>query len=260
MYKVIAMIVMLAGAGAAYAGGLETAAASAELRGADFGAIRGLAVPLPVGAEVKQPVSPAYKNAVKKEYMRIEWQDSAISGLPVAKASELPAAAGKQLEKDNRSFPDYPSVPYKMSVQGRTVYVIRNGNDGGMFVHLFADDGSFIAGGECSESGAFGWDDGHRAAPERTEAAPRRCSREAVDQARKLLTFHFGQDDRIYIKDSVTALAPINNPANPGQLFDVLEVWGYVYKGQYRMRFYYSQDSADSCALMGQEIMEYASL
>jgi len=38
-----------------------------------------------------------------------------------------------------------------------------------------------------------------------------------------------------------------------------VEVWGYVYKGQYRMRFIYAQPP-QNCVLMGQEILEYADL
>ena len=37
--------------------------------------------------------------------------------------------------------------------------------------------------------------------------------------------------------------------------FDVLEVWGHIYKADYRMRFIYAQIPG-SCLLMGQEIIE----
>ena len=63
----------------------------------------------------------------------------------------------------------------------------------------------------------------------------------ATEQAKKLLAFHFGPDNRMEIGKSVTKLAPIRNPANKKQLLDVLEVWGYIYKGQYRMRFLYAR-------------------
>ena len=61
------------------------------------------------------------------------------------------------------------------------------------------------------------------------------------------------------IDKSVKELTPIRNPANKKQLFDVLEVWGYIYKGQYRMRLIYARLPGE-CVLMGQEILEYASL
>ena len=85
------------------------------------------------------------------------------------------------------------------------------------------------------------------------------CSSAATEQAKKLLAFHFGSDNRIEIDKSVKELAPIHNPANQKQLFDVLEVWGYIYKGQYRMRFIYARLPGE-CILMGQEILEYAGL
>jgi hypothetical protein len=85
------------------------------------------------------------------------------------------------------------------------------------------------------------------------------CTGAAMEQAKKLLVFHAGSDNRIEVNNSVKNLAPIRNPANKKQLFDVLEVWGYIYKGQYRMRFLYAR-TAGECILMGQEILEYASL
>jgi hypothetical protein len=85
------------------------------------------------------------------------------------------------------------------------------------------------------------------------------CSSAATEQAKKLLAFHFGPDNRIEIAKAVKELAPIHNPANKKQLLDVLEVWGYIYKGQYRMRFIYARLPGE-CILMGQEILEYASL
>ena len=92
------------------------------------------------------------------------------------------------------------------------------------------------------------------------QAAPaHQCAAAASKQAERLLTFHFGPDDRIEIDKAVKVLAPIRNPANKKQWFDVLEVWGYVYKGQYRMHFIYAQMKGD-CVLMGQEILEHASL
>ncbi|MFM9922683.1 hypothetical protein VLK31_06795 [Variovorax sp. H27-G14] len=89
-------------------------------------------------------------------------------------------------------------------------------------------------------------------------AAPQ-CAGEAVSRAKKLLTFHFGEDDRIRISPDVKELPPIRNPANKKQQFKVLEVWGSIYKGDYRMRLIYYV-SGNDCTLMGQEILEYANL
>ncbi len=84
------------------------------------------------------------------------------------------------------------------------------------------------------------------------------CKDEAFKDAKKLLSFYRDNDDRIEIDDSIKPLARIKNPANKNQSFDVLEVWGTIYKGKYRMRLIYSTDS--DCLLMGEEILEYANL
>jgi hypothetical protein len=88
---------------------------------------------------------------------------------------------------------------------------------------------------------------------------PHHCVSAATEQAQKLLVFHFGADSRIEVDKSVKVLAPIRNPANRAQRLDVLEVWGHIYKGQYRMRLIYAQLPKE-CVLMGQEVLEYASL
>ncbi len=84
------------------------------------------------------------------------------------------------------------------------------------------------------------------------------CSTDAVIQAKKLLDFHFGLDDRTEIDPHVATLKPIKNPAGKGR-FDVLEVYGHIYKGTYRMHFIYAP-TADQCLLVGQEILEMTNL
>lgn len=92
------------------------------------------------------------------------------------------------------------------------------------------------------------------------QAAPaHRCADAAKTQAQKLLAFHFGADERIEVENNVKTLPAIRNPAQKNQFFDVLEVWGYIYKGQYRMRLLYAR-IPDECLLMGQEILEHAAL
>ncbi len=86
------------------------------------------------------------------------------------------------------------------------------------------------------------------------------CSVAAVAQAKKLLAFHSDNDDRAEVSNAIKMLPSIRNPANPKQRFDVLEIWGYVYKGQYRMRLEYYRTRDGECVLMGQEILEHASL
>jgi hypothetical protein len=86
------------------------------------------------------------------------------------------------------------------------------------------------------------------------------CAASAVDRAKQLLTFHAGPDDRMTIDKTVKQLPPMRNPEDRTQKFDVLEIWGNIYKGRYRMRFIYYNSSATSCLLMGEEILEYARL
>ena len=106
---------------------------------------------------VKAPVSAAFTKAVEDAYNQIRWVDNNLGSLPVAKPSELPAAAKKQIQDDKKANPGYPSTPYKMTVQGRIVYVIENDNDGGMFVNIYDAGGAFIAYGYNSESSDFAW-------------------------------------------------------------------------------------------------------
>jgi hypothetical protein len=91
-------------------------------------------------------------------------------------------------------------------------------------------------------------------------AAPKHhCNENATAQAKSLLQFHFGKDDRMVVESKAVVLKPIKNPANAKQMLDVLEVWGNIYKGRYRMHLIYAQ-SKDDCVLMGQEVLEYARL
>ncbi|WP_420997009.1 hypothetical protein ACKI2N_013685 [Cupriavidus sp. 30B13] len=88
-------------------------------------------------------------------------------------------------------------------------------------------------------------------------AAPQHaCAPAALKQAGKLLAFHAGPDDRIEIDTGVKVLAPLKNPAGKDK-YDVLEVYGYIYKGTYRMHFIYAPAG---CTLMGQEVLEIANL
>jgi hypothetical protein len=93
-----------------------------------------------------------------------------------------------------------------------------------------------------------------------TAAPSHPCASAATTQARKLLAFHFGSKEDFNISSEVKILPPVKNPAAKEQLFDVLEVWGSLYKGQYRMRLLYGRLSSGECILMGQEILEYAKL
>ena len=89
-------------------------------------------------------------------------------------------------------------------------------------------------------------------------AAEHQCASQSLDQAKKLLEFHSGPDDRISIDEKVKVVSPIKNPVGRDK-YDVLQVWGYIYKGKYRMHFIYGYAGGE-CILMGQEILEYANL
>jgi len=86
------------------------------------------------------------------------------------------------------------------------------------------------------------------------------CSSEAVAQARKLMAFHVGMDEPdMRVDGAAKPLTSIVNPKDRKQRFDVLEVRGYWYKAEYRMRLEYYR-IGDECILVGQEILELASL
>ena len=87
------------------------------------------------------------------------------------------------------------------------------------------------------------------------------CASDAIARATPLLSLHFfGGVDTISISHEAKELPSILNPADPKkkQRFKVYEVWGFIYKGQYRMRFIYYASAVSGCVLMGQEILEYA--
>jgi hypothetical protein len=85
-----------------------------------------------------------------------------------------------------------------------------------------------------------------------------RCAPVATAQAKNLLAFHFGPDERMTIDKDVKILKPLKSPAGKGE-FDVLDAFGYIYKGTYRMRFIYGRIPGE-CVLVGQEILEITNL
>ncbi len=88
---------------------------------------------------------------------------------------------------------------------------------------------------------------------------PHPCSADAIAKATPLRKLHFdaGTGEKVEslsIDSGVKVLAPTKALKGNGK-FDVLEVWGHIYKSNYRMRFVYAQIK-NSCTLMGQEILE----
>ena len=75
-------------------------------------------------------------------------------------------------------------------------------------------------------------------------AAAHPCDQDAIERATPLLKLQFdaGDDEveNLAIDDTVKTLAPVRALKGSGK-FDVLEVWGHIYKADYRMRFIYAQ-------------------
>lgn len=81
------------------------------------------------------------------------------------------------------------------------------------------------------------------------------CAEDARTRGELLLRFHYDDTTaEVGVDGEVTELPPVEALVGNGA-FDVLEVWGYVYRAEYRMRFLYAQ-VPDSCLLMGEEILE----
>ncbi len=87
------------------------------------------------------------------------------------------------------------------------------------------------------------------------------CISDAHKQGMKLLRFHYDETPKGEIeKDRTKVLKSFKNPAarrTSKSRFDVIEVWGWVYKAGYRMRLIYNQDNSDGCTLVGQEILDW---
>lgn len=96
----------------------------------------------------------------------------------------------------------------------------------------------------------------------RADAAPtapaHRCAGPALEQAKALLVFHTGAAAEATVDEGVRLGAPLRNPVNRQQFFDVLRVQGHVYKADYQMSLIYARIPG-TCVLMGQEIIEFSS-
>ena len=89
------------------------------------------------------------------------------------------------------------------------------------------------------------------------------CAANAVARAKELLAFYRHPDDSGFagqwsVDDRASKIGTVA-AIHGKRRYDVLEVWGNVYKGSYRMRFIYALVGPD-CVLMGEEILEDASL
>jgi len=89
------------------------------------------------------------------------------------------------------------------------------------------------------------------------------CAANAVARAKELLAFYRHPDDTGFagqwsVDDSATKIGTVA-AIHGKRRYDVLQVWGNVYKGRYRMRLTYALVGPE-CVLMGEEILEDASL
>jgi hypothetical protein len=89
------------------------------------------------------------------------------------------------------------------------------------------------------------------------------CAANAVIRAKELLAFYRRPDDTGFagqwsVDESAKKIGTVA-AIHGKRRYDVLEVWGNVYKGSYRMRFIYAVVGSD-CVLMGEEILEDAAL
>jgi hypothetical protein len=82
------------------------------------------------------------------------------------------------------------------------------------------------------------------------------CAGDAAAKAEALLRLHneLVKDGPVAVDPAVRLLPPVKALKGNGH-FDVLELWGHVYKADFRLRFLYAQIKG-SCALMGEEILE----
>ena len=92
-----------------------------------------------------------------------------------------------------------------------------------------------------------------------TAAAPEPshpCAAAAIAKATPLLRLHGNVEanEPVAVEKDVKVMPPVRALKGQGRL-DVLQVWGHIYKADYRMRFLYAQIKG-SCVLMGEEILE----
>jgi len=93
-------------------------------------------------------------------------------------------------------------------------------------------------------------------APCLAQAQSHPCAADAIAKADQFLRFHgeVQAGKPAAVEQHVKVRPPLKALKGNGR-FDVLEVWGHIYKADYRIRLIYAQIKG-SCALMGQEILE----
>ena len=88
---------------------------------------------------------------------------------------------------------------------------------------------------------------------QKAKPAAERCITQAKETALKILKLHSNNDDRATVAETVTAKPGINSPTKVK--LEVVEVPGFVYKAEYRLRVLFLQEP-QSCTVMGFELVD----
>ena len=88
---------------------------------------------------------------------------------------------------------------------------------------------------------------------EKAKPAAERCVTQAKETALKILKLHSNNDDRASVAETVTAKPGISSPRKVK--LEVVEVPGFVYKAEYRLRVLFLQEP-QSCTVMGFELVD----
>ncbi|MDO8803557.1 MAG: hypothetical protein Q7R35_03920 [Elusimicrobiota bacterium] len=99
----------------------------------------------------------SWTDEVKRTY-RQHLETGKLFTLPAVKNSELPAAALRQLNKDNYGQNPRVSTAYKLVVKNQPAFVIHNRRDGrGVTAHIFDAQGRLIALGRAGTAASLYW-------------------------------------------------------------------------------------------------------
>jgi hypothetical protein len=140
---------------AAFAAPAFAAGSLAPLGGAE--ALK--AVPVPAAATAapaSEKASGSWTDEVKKAYKQ-QLDSGRLYSLPELKKAELPAAAQKQLERDNKSAKT--AAAYRLSVKNKPAFVVHNRKDGrNLAAHIFEQQGKLVAVAKASSSTPLYWE------------------------------------------------------------------------------------------------------
>lgn len=90
--------------------------------------------------------------------LKTTYENDANDAFDQISEDDLPAAAKKEWTKYNKEWgADYPPVAYTWKLEGKSVYVVEEDTDGGMFISFYDSTGKELTGGSASESGPFIW-------------------------------------------------------------------------------------------------------